>query len=114
MLPDGRLTEAEKVLRAAADLDEVVDPCCQYLSLDDDSNHSTTQLAAKNGNNQPQAQQVGVCMCYLLRGVGVRKIGTSCFNFRWRNRFCANGAVCVLNLLLKSACSIHFLPSILT
>lgn len=53
VLPGGKLSEAEKILRAAADLDEVVDPCCQYLSLDEDSDHN----ARPAGLQQQQARQ---------------------------------------------------------
>jgi hypothetical protein len=49
VLPGGKPNETEKILRAAAELDEVVDPCCQYLALDDDSQHS-----------QPSAVRYGV------------------------------------------------------
>jgi hypothetical protein len=49
VLPGGKLSEAEKILRAAADLDDVVDPCCQYLSLDEDSDHSSRPVAGSTG-----------------------------------------------------------------
>ena len=46
VLSGGQASQTEKILRAAQELDDVVDPCCQYLHLDEDSSHSqasTTQ-----------------------------------------------------------------------
>lgn len=54
VLPGGKLSEAEKILRAAADLDEVVDPCCQYLSLEEDSDHNSRPVGA--AGNAPQVR----------------------------------------------------------